>query len=488
MGFFARLFGASGAAGRKAPARRSYSGAAATRLTAGWSAANQHPDIEIAGALATLRARARELERNDDYARRFFNLLKTNVIGPHGIKLQSKAKDRNGGLDTWANEQIEAAWKEWGKPKFCSVTGTLSRNELCKLVLGSVARDGEILVRKVAPWSGNPHRFALQLIEADQLDENFTGTLPNGNVATMGVEKDRWKRPVAYWLLSEHPGSAAGYARSERIRVPAEEIIHLFIAERVNQTRGVTWLASPAERIKMLNGYEEAELVAARVAASKMGFFTTPTGEEYLGDERDEDDTGAADRVPISEAEPGTFEQLPEGVDFKPWSPEHPVAAFADFEKAILRGIASGLNVSYVALANDLEGVSYSSIRSGELADRDHWRMLQGWFIDHFVEPVYEGWLTWWLTSGATRLPLSKFDKFHAPAWHPRGWAWVDPAKESAAAASDVKNGFKALAAVAGERGDDLEEIFADNAKALALAQKYGLNLELLTGETDHGN
>lgn len=469
------------AQGRGAPRRRAYAAAATSRLTAGWNAANNHPDVEIATALARLRARARELERNDAYVRRFLNLLKTNVIGAHGIKLQNKAADANGKLDAWANEQIEAGWHEWSKKGNCTVCGCLSWIEAQKLILASVARDGEVLLRKIAPWDGNDHLFAVELIEADQLDEQMTGTLPSGNRVVMGVEKDRWQRPVAYWLLTQHPGSAAGWSRSERVRVPAAEIIHLFVTERAGQSRGVSWLVPAAARIKMLDGYEEAELVAARIAASKMGFYITPDGESYIGDDSEDDDSASGS--PISEAEPGIFEELPRGMDFKPWDPEHPTTSFADFEKAILRGIASGLNISYVALANNLEGVSYSSIRSGEMADRDAWKMLQTWFVEHCVTDVFETWLTWWLTSSATRLPLARYKKFNAPVWRPRGWAWVDPAKETQASAADVSNGFKSLADVAAERGYDLEEIFADNAKAIELAKKYHLNLPLFGNE-----
>ena len=38
-----------------------------------------------------LRARARDLEQNNDYASRYLNLVETNIIG-EGIKLQSKAR------------------------------------------------------------------------------------------------------------------------------------------------------------------------------------------------------------------------------------------------------------------------------------------------------------------------------------------------------------------------------------------------------------
>lgn len=473
---------------KKAPShqRSSYSMAAVNRLTNGWTTTSGSIDKELRSDLATARARARDLARNDAYGKRFLNLLKTNVVGHAGIKLQVRAKNTTGELDTIANDLLEKGWKDWGKLKNCSVCGGLSWIDVQRLALEYLARDGEALLLLHPRWQNNHYLFAVQVLEPDLLDETMNVTLKNGRKVVMGVEKDKFGRPLGYWLLKKHPGGDyLDMARQERLRIDADRIIHLFIPERAGQTRGISWFVPAGTRVKMLDGYEEAELVAARTGASKMGFFTSGDGEGYTGDDYEDDDQQAA---PITEAEPGTFEQLPAGMQFQSWDPDHPVTAFADFEKAILRGIASGLNVSYVALANNLEGVSYSSIRSGEMADRDAWRMIQTFLVEHLCDPIWEAWLTWFLTAGLTSLPLSKYDKFNAPVWRPRGWAWVDPLKESNASARDVENNFKALEMVAAERGYDLEEIFEANAKAQALAKKYGLNIPILAMEQGENN
>lgn len=467
--------------------RSAYSMAAVGRLTAGWSTTSGSVDKDLRSNLATARARARDLSRNDAYARRFLNLLKTNVIGHAGIKLQARAKNNTGELDTQANDQLESGWKAWGKMKNCSVCGRLSWIDIQRLAIEYLARDGEVLLRLWPRWQDNEYFFAVQLLEPDLLDETMNITLANGRKVIMGVEKNEYGRPLGYWLLKKHPGGGdyTDLARQERIRIDATQIIHLFLPERAGQTRGISWFVPAGARIKMLDGYEEAELVAARTGASKMGFFTSGDGEGYTGDDYEDDDPQSA---PITEAEPGTFEQLPAGMQFQSWDPDHPVTAFADFEKAILRGIASGLNVSYVALANNLEGVSYSSIRSGEMADRDAWRMIQTFVVEHLCDAVWEEWLVWFLSSGLTGLWLSNLDKLNAPVWRPRGWAWVDPLKETVASSKDVENNFKALEVVAAERGYDLEEIFEANAKAKELAKKYDLNIPILAGNQGDAN
>lgn len=61
--------------------RRSYSAAAVSRLTASWTTTNKSADADLRGGLKVLRARARDLERNNDYARRFLDMCIDGIVG-----------------------------------------------------------------------------------------------------------------------------------------------------------------------------------------------------------------------------------------------------------------------------------------------------------------------------------------------------------------------------------------------------------------------
>jgi lambda family phage portal protein len=149
-------------------------------------------------------------------------------------------------------------------------------------------------------------------------------------------------------------------------------------------------------------------------------------------------------------------------VDFKAYDPQHPSTAFRDFEKAMLRGIASGLGVSYTSLANDLEAVSYSSIRQGLLEERDQWRRVQHWMVEHFCQPVYLRWLRQALDSGVVNLPANKYFKFSATQWVPRGWQWVDPRNEAEAQIVAINNGLMTRTQALAERGLDIEDVMRE--------------------------
>lgn len=453
---------------------RAYHGADTGRLFSDFVSSSRSADSEIKPSLRILRDRCREISRNHPYAKRYLQIMTTNVVGPNGVRIQVRKRNDDGSLDSVGNRIIEQAWQTWGRTGFCTVDGRMSWSQAQRLFLETLARDGEVLIQKIKNPAGNPFGFSLKFLEADYLDEGYDARLNNGNEVRMGVELDkRTGKPLNYYLFEDHPHHDQGYGsktkRHHKI-VPADQIIHCYIQERAGQTRGTPWMSNVLSRLKMLDGYEEATLVNARVAASKMGFFTSPEGDGFIGDDYD-------NHAPIMDASPGTFTQLPQGMSFQSFDPSSGTESFDEFEKAILRGIASGLGVSYVSLANNLEGVSYSSIRQGTIEDRDHFKMIQQFMIDQFVDPIYRAWLEMAITVGRINLPMGKYDLFADQViYRPRGFAWVDPQKEIQASVTALNNGIVSLQDVHSQYGRDTEEIFEQINRESELADRYGID------------
>jgi len=453
---------------------RAFHGADTGRLFSDFVSSSRSADSEIKPSLRVLRDRCREISRNHPYAKRYLQIMSTNVVGANGVRIQVRKRNDDNSLDSVGNRIIEQAWQAWGRAGFCTVDGRVSWVQAQRLFMETLARDGEVLIQKIKNPAGNPFGFSLKFLEADYLDEGYDARLNNGNEVRMGVELDRRTgKPLNYYLFEDHPHHDQGYGsktkRHHKI-VPASEIIHCYLQDRAGQTRGVPWMSNVLTRLKMLDGYEEATLVNARVAASKMGFFVSPEGDGFVGDDYD----GAA---PILSAEPATFSQLPAGMSFQAFDPQNPTDSFAEFEKGILRGIASGLGVSYVSLANNLEGVSYSSIRQGTIEDRDHFKMVQQFMIDQFIDPIYRAWLEMAITVGRVSLPMGKYDLFADQViYRPRGFAWVDPAKEINASVTALNNGIVSLQDVHSQYGRDTEEIFEQINRESELADRYGID------------
>ena len=185
--------------------KRSYQAATPSRLFADYIESERSPDSELYPVINRMRARSRDLARNNEYARRYFNLLKTNVVGQHGFKLQVKALAPEGALDSAGNSAIETAFRAWGKRGNCTADGKLSWVDVQKMVIEGLARDGEVFIVK---HRGNSFHdiFALEFLEPDQIDEKKNERLDGGREIRMGVELDKFKTPVAYHVLTSHPG------------------------------------------------------------------------------------------------------------------------------------------------------------------------------------------------------------------------------------------------------------------------------------------
>lgn len=457
-----------------APRRRIYQGAQFSRLTADWVTSNTSADSEVYGSAQKLRDRARQLCRDNDYARQALRAIEGNVIG-QGIPFQSQVRMQRGGkLDTGINDAIEAAWKRWSYAQHCHTGGKLSFADIERLVIRACAESGEVFIRLVRQsFGGSTIPLAMEVIEADQLDDGLNGRSQQGNEIRMGVEVDGWGRPIAYHFLAYHPGdyqfSNQQISTQRHKRIPAEEVIHLYRSERPGQTRGITWFASAIQRLHHLAGYEQAEVVRARASSALMGFITSPEGE-LIGDD-------VMDGERVSNFEPGVFKYLNPGESVTVPSLDSPDGQFEPFLRAMLRAMAAGIGCSYETISRDFSQTNYSSSRLSLIEDRDHWRILQSWLIENFHRRVFSEWLDLAVLSNALSLPGYELapERFKAARWMPRGWAWVDPAKEVAAYKEAVRCGFKTLGDVIAEQGGDLDELLLARQSELAMLDQMGI-------------
>ena len=478
-----RIFGAkqnnaSVELGRKV---RSFAAGLSSRLTSSWKAFNQSIDSGLLRTLDAMRARSNDLAKNNGYIKKWLEMVADNVIGQKGFTLRVLSLNDDGTKDVVANKALETAFAKWAKVGNCDVTEQYSLIELCRLAIVCVARDGECLIRRVRGPDVNQFGYALQLLDIQRLMVNYN--LNKGATSIrMGVEIDSRGKPIYYHLRTQHPGDALpSVVNGENVfieAVPASEIFHLFIHDYPEQRRGIPWAHAVMQTIKMLDGYIEAALVAARTGAAKMGFFSSPDGDASpLADDEDEGDF-------VTSAEPGTFQVLPKGYDLKEWNPNYPHENHDAFMKSGLRQLAVGLNVPYNSLASDLEGVSYSSIRSGTLEERNHWMSIQGWMIRHFMERIYVDWLEMALLKGVVTfpggqpLPAAKLEKYSAHKWHGLRWAWVDPLNEVNANIAAVEGGLKSRTRIVAEMGDDIESVLEEIAAEEAMAKEKGISIK----------
>ncbi len=359
-------------------ARAVYDGARVGRRSKGWNVVSTDANSELlAGALGRLRDNARDLDRNNPFARRGLDGIAHNVIGagilPQFTAGSEAATDRlrdlrdahlnttaidAGGTKTLAGIQIEAA--------------------------RTVALSGEVLVRRRRRRAedGLPLPFQLEVLEPDFIDQSKDGELRNGHRIIQGIEFDAIGRRVAYHLFRSHPGGSSVLSWPESRRIPAGEVAHVFREDRPGQVRGVPWLAPVMLRVRDFADYEDATLVKQKVAAAFSVFVTQHPDIEPPAVDVDEDDQRQ------ETIRPGQIEYMQYGQEVS--FPDPPtVSEYDAYAKSQLRAIAAGLGVTYELLTGDLAGVNYSSGRMGWL---EFQRSISAWqrniFIPQLCEPI----------------------------------------------------------------------------------------------------
>lgn len=460
---------------RAAPAAapRNYLGAQIYRQGVSFITELQAKDTEVRKDVAALRANARRLANNSPYMRRYLRTIGGQVVGPAGVTLQSRFQTSRGQLrSNWATRIEEAFWA-WGQKGTCTVCGRYSWLDVQRLWVRTAALDGESFIRLVR---GYPNRYglALQLLDADLLDHTLSRPAGRGlNAIVMGVEIDAWGRPLAYHFTAPEDARTT-YPRGRKIRIPAGEILHGMDPERVNQTRGVPWTAPVMYLMSMLGSYWESEVAAARHEAERSGFFKGILDAEG----KPTNAMGVENEIPSTALQ---YIGLPAGVEPVIPDVQHPTTAFGEFSKAMLKGIASGLGISYAALASDLTEVSYSSIREGALEEREYYRELQrGLLIEGLADPVFGAWAEMaWLTGALPSPANAQLAKVADRTWEPRGWDWVDPKNDAEAKIAAIAAGLDTRTRVLAERGLAFADVVAelkDEQDALKLA---GLKTEV---------
>ncbi|MCX5619913.1 phage portal protein [Bombella pollinis] len=446
------------------------------RFGSSWVGTPTTPDEQIRIYGRILIARSRDMAINDPYMRGFVRKCRANIIG-HGVKLRCLAKKANGKEDGRLNGAVVASWVDWCKAKNCDVTGREGFVRLCLTVTSSLAVDGEAFVHIV---QDGPYGIQLQHIDAVRCPHDYDVDENKGTYIRAGIEYDRSDRVIAYYFLSDDShGSYYGLEGQSYIRVPAENICHVYRQEQAGQKRGFPWATSALYRLKNLKEFEDNAALNARVGAAKMGLVTW---DDDAGPERPDDD-----RAIHFTSEAGTFLELPTGANLEKWDPAFPDQAFGPFIKSGLRAAAAGMGVGYNSLANDLEGVNFSSIRAGMLDERELWKEEQHLVIEQLIEPIFDRFIRLALLSGKVTdgtgyvVPPTKLESIlRASSFHPRRWDWVDPKSDVVANQKAMDALIKSPQQVIRERGQNPEDVLDDWASWAKACEARGIPKELM--------
>lgn len=398
--------------------QRKFIAATSSRLQ-NWVYSYQRINKQLRDDSIQMILKSRELAKNNDFIIGYLNLLQRNIIGHNGFRLQLKARNSDGSIDVVGNDIIETLWNEFQRKG--NVSATMSGRDLAILIMRTLVIDGEVFLHKI---KDGKFGYRYELIDTLDVDFMFNQmNLPNGEKIVMGIKLDKNNKPISYFIKDSHHTDY--YCNScRRIEVPADEIIHIFRPYFVGQCRGYTMLSSVILNLNQLDGYVEAEVVGARLAACNQAFLVQTNAGGDLLEEAD------VQGQLFQEYSPGTIRYLPNGFDIKAFNSTHPNSNFGGFLKSCLRSISNAIGVSYNKATSDYEAVNYSSLRESQLEDRMTYRELQTFLVESYMDEMYANFLKAVLINNLSNIPIAKFDKFLHHEWKLNTWEWIDPTKE----------------------------------------------------------
>lgn len=462
---------------------RKYEGAGRGRRVQNWKAKSTSANAEIESSLSLLRNRSRQLVRDNAYATNGVRNITSFMIGT-GVTTQvkvdgGKKTDTENKRATAREQKLTQIWKAWAQN--CDYDGRSSLKTLSQLICRGVIEGGEVFVRlrrtgrrKIMTPNGIVEipPIQLQVLEGDFVDHKDLISSANAkgdNRIIQGIEFDSRSKRVAYHMYKDHPGdvfSTFGFTGSltESVRVPADEVLHIFRADRNGQVRGVPWLAPALVRINDLDEYQGAQLVRQKIAACFAVFIRDLDGVDVANPNQGETEIG-------EKVEPGIIEHLGANKTVEIANPPT-VEGYKEFIDVELHAIASALGVTYEALASDMSQVNFSSARGGQLnmmKNIDQWRSIL--ILEQFLGPVFE----WFLES----LELIGETSARVRAVHtPPKREFIDPGKEITAMKEAVRSGFMTQSEAIRASGSDPDEHFKEYKADIDRLDELGIVLD----------
>lgn len=467
--------------------KRNYTAAQTVARYGDFKSSSGSADYELMHSLPALRQKARFLARNSGTIKRYIQLMQDNVIGENGFAFQA------------GNPAVEMAWNDWCQRP--TVDGAMGMVDFLRQMVAAWCRDGECLIEIVIN-PAYPDMISLNPLEADMLDDTLNGIHPETkNMVKMGVEINDLGRPVAYHMLTVHPGDTSWMPwqnKPRHRRVPADNIIHAFERLRPGQTRGEPPAAASLNTIKMLDGYREAETMNRRIASATMGFFSRALpkaeGIQALADQRDVAEDG--EEMFTMNVEPGTLKQLPDGMQFEKFDPGGSTTDYGQFEAQLKKELAMGLGISVFSLGMETSGVSYSTGRSVLMEDRAFYKGKQAFFIRQVMQTVFSRWAIMHALSAGSAIPPTRLKPIiKASKFRGRGWPWIDPSKDISANAEGLRTRQTSWTQIAADRGMDVTDLFTEIANDEKLLKQFGLTATMVEviptgqeGQSDDAN
>lgn len=436
---------------------RAYEAASHGRRTRMFDQSNSTgPNLEISGALSTLRNRSRGMVRNNAWAKRAVQSVVRNVVGegirpaPMGTRNQIK--------------KAKTIWKNWAESTNCDWYGKSTFYGLQTLVMNEIAEGGDVLIirRRVQPTPENPIPIKLQVLEGDHLDhfKDF-GSYNNNSYCRLGVQFSKDGVLEGYWVYENHPTDGANFNNQlSSTFISKDDCLHVYELLRVGQVRGIPMGVSAFIKLGDFSDYEDAQLLRQKIASCFVAFVS---GDEETGNSTD----------PLERLEPGIIEHLKAGETVTFGNPP-PAEGYSEYTKKILQGIAAAYGITYEMLTMDYSNVNFSSGRMAKIDISGNFRNLQyNLLVPQLCVPVWDWFMQAAIMSGQTTTKIT----CSCTDWTAPRVQQLDPNKETNARVLQIQAGLTTISECLREDGRDPEEFFEEYKQDIERLNALGITL-----------
>lgn len=417
--------------------------------------------VSRGGAGVSLREQARHLDQNHDLSVGLLDALVQNVVGPAGIQVEPQPRSvTDSTIHEGVAQQLLNFLRDWQKRP--EVTWGHDWAGAQRIVARTWLRDGEVFAQRLlgdvpSLVHGTQIPYSLELLESDFVPFDYEDAQSN---VRMGIQRNAWNRPTAYYVFKKHPGDNLYLPTRDDLKViPAERMLHLKFTNRIGQARGASIFASVLNRLDSIKDYEESEQVAAKVAASMAAYIikggTDHYSPDYHGGDAERDMHFRAGMI---------FDDLQPGESVGTIDTNRPNTSLEAHRKGQLRAVASGTRVTYSSLSRDYNG-SYSSQRQELVEGYGAYGVLSSEMISGFVRPVYEDFVQAALLSRQLDIPSDvQRETLNDALYITPQMPWIDPWKEAKAMESLERNIHASGPEIIRRRGQNPRDVLEQEA------------------------
>lgn len=458
-------------------AKAYYDAGGSGRRMAAWSPGLAGPNRTLK-SLQAIRNRSRDTARNDWAGRRSGNQWATTLIGigirAHfdGIEDRARRKAVQGLFDRFMME--------------CDADGSSVLFGMQTMIVKAWFYAGEVFVRERPRDFGAPLTVPVQfqMLEAEMLPQltapSWPG-MPQGNRMVQGIELNKYDRRIAYWFYKSHPGEDANGrtpSMNDLVRVPADEVWHVYDPERPGLLRGIPQLTAVLARLRTTGDFEDSTLERQRLANLFTMFITKQLPSEFWNGQELDSITGMpkvwnGDAGAVS-LEPGAGVELRPGEDVKFANPPGAGTDYADFMRSQMLGTAAGADIPYELMTGDLREVSDRVLRVilnefQRLAEQKQWQIV----IPKFCQKVVESFAKFARLRGL--LSAAEVDKVRACRHAPHAWAYFHPVQDVQGKQLEITAGISSRSEAILARGNDPDEVDEQRAADRKREERLGL-------------